>query len=118
MDTSDASIPVFLLTMGAGGTDRSLDEPLNGIAGDEADDLDVAGLAEMTLLRASGPDTNILGHRKPKWSNVPHCDISYHLVTQLNWAWLAGPPHRVHWFGRDFPSGDETISLKSLWLVL
>ena len=48
MDTSDASIPVFLLTMGAGGTDRSLDEPLNGIAGDEADDLDVAGLAEMT----------------------------------------------------------------------
>ena len=21
------------------------------------------------------------------------------------WAWLAGPPHRVHWFGRAFPSG-------------
>ena len=22
------------------------------------------------------------------------------------WAWLAGPPHRVHWSGRAFPSGD------------
>ncbi len=21
------------------------------------------------------------------------------------WAWLAGPPNRVHWFGRTFPSG-------------
>ncbi len=21
------------------------------------------------------------------------------------WAWLAGPPHRVHWSGRAFPSG-------------
>src|SRR5437762_8485370 len=21
------------------------------------------------------------------------------------WAWLAGPPNRVHWFGRVFPSG-------------
>ena len=21
------------------------------------------------------------------------------------WAWLAGPPNRVHWFGRAFPSG-------------
>ena len=23
------------------------------------------------------------------------------------WAWLAGPPHRVHWSGRVFPSGDR-----------
>ncbi|KAL1853189.1 hypothetical protein VTK73DRAFT_9065 [Phialemonium thermophilum] len=22
------------------------------------------------------------------------------------WAWLAGPPHRVHWSGRAFPSGE------------
>jgi hypothetical protein len=22
------------------------------------------------------------------------------------WAWLAGPPHRVHWSGRVFPSGE------------
>ena len=21
------------------------------------------------------------------------------------WAWLAGPPHRVHWSGRAFPPG-------------
>ena len=21
------------------------------------------------------------------------------------WAWLAGPPHRVHWSGRAFPLG-------------
>ncbi len=23
------------------------------------------------------------------------------------WAWLAGPPHRVYWSGRVFPSGDR-----------
>ena len=22
------------------------------------------------------------------------------------WAWLAGPPHRVYWSGRAFPSGE------------
>ncbi len=22
------------------------------------------------------------------------------------WAWLAGPPYRVYWFGRVFPSGE------------
>ena len=22
------------------------------------------------------------------------------------WAWLSGPPHRVHWFGWAFPSGE------------
>jgi hypothetical protein len=22
------------------------------------------------------------------------------------WAWLAGPPHRVHWLGWAFPSGE------------
>ena len=22
------------------------------------------------------------------------------------WAWLAGPPHRVHWSGRAFPPGE------------
>src|ERR1700722_4925836 len=22
------------------------------------------------------------------------------------WAWLVGPPHRVHWSGRAFPSGE------------
>ena len=22
------------------------------------------------------------------------------------WTWPAGPPHRVHWFGRVFPSGE------------
>lgn len=22
------------------------------------------------------------------------------------WAWLTGPPHRVHWFGRAFPLGE------------
>jgi hypothetical protein len=21
------------------------------------------------------------------------------------WVWLTGPPHRVHWLGRTFPSG-------------
>ena len=26
------------------------------------------------------------------------------LVVEL-WAWLAGPPHRVYWFGWAFPSG-------------
>lgn len=25
------------------------------------------------------------------------------LVVEL-WAWPTGPPHRVHWFGRAFPS--------------
>jgi hypothetical protein len=23
------------------------------------------------------------------------------------WAWLSGPPHRVHWFGRAFPLGNR-----------
>lgn len=26
------------------------------------------------------------------------------LVVELR-VWLTGPPHRVHWFGRIFPSG-------------
>lgn len=41
------------------------------------------------------------------------------------WAWLAGPPHRVHWSGRAFPSvelhalhwvwlGNRTFTLKKL----
>ena len=29
------------------------------------------------------------------------------------WAWLAGPPHRVHWSGRVFPSGEP----HALWWV-
>ena len=29
-------------------------------------------------------------------------------------AWLAGPPNRVHWFGRVFPSG-EPHGLHWLW---
>lgn len=23
------------------------------------------------------------------------------------WAWLTGPPHRVHWFDRAFPCGES-----------
>ena len=41
------------------------------------------------------------------------------------WAWLSGPPHRVHWFGRAFPPrephalhwvcrGTRTFTLKKL----
>jgi hypothetical protein len=41
------------------------------------------------------------------------------------WAWLAGPPHRVYWSGRAFPSvephalhwvwrGNRTFTLKKL----
>ncbi len=27
------------------------------------------------------------------------------LVVEI-WAWLTGPPHRVYWLGRAFPSGE------------
>ena len=30
------------------------------------------------------------------------------------WAWLAGPPHRVYWSGRAFPSG-EPHALHWVW---
>ena len=30
------------------------------------------------------------------------------------WVWLAGPPHRVHWSGRAFPSV-ETHALHWVW---
>ena len=31
------------------------------------------------------------------------------------WPWLTGPPHRVHWFGRGFPSGDPHGLHWSCW---
>lgn len=31
------------------------------------------------------------------------------------WAWLAGPPHRVHWFGRAFPSGEPHALHWACW---
>ena len=31
------------------------------------------------------------------------------------WAWLAGPPHRVYWSGRAFPSGDPHVLHWACW---
>ena len=31
------------------------------------------------------------------------------------WAWLAGPPHRVYWSGRAFPSGEPHALHWACW---
>ncbi len=62
-------------------------------------------------LGASPPWGAPVGYRWPAAAVIP-APIAYIKVVAVKklvvetWAWLTGPPHRVHWFGRAFPSGD------------
>src|SRR5205809_6030617 len=62
-----------------------------------------------TTILSAAPGVSLVA--RPAAAVIP-APIAYIKVVAVKklvvepWAWLAGPPHRVHWSGRAFPSGE------------
>ncbi len=61
-----------------------------------------------TTILSAAPGVSLVA--RPAAAVIP-APIAYIKVVAVKklvvepWAWLAGPPHRVHWSGRAFPPG-------------
>jgi hypothetical protein len=82
----------------------------------------------LELIHAKNPDFGRDVFIRLKTIPAPIAYIKVVVVKKLvvePWAWLAGPPHRVYWSGRAFPSvephalhwvwrGNRTFTVKKL----